>query len=305
LALVSIITVNYNQLQHTCALLDSIRQQHSQDIEVIVVDNASKENPEAFLKAHYPEVKFIRSVQNLGFAGGNNLGIGLATGQYLFFVNNDTELTYFCIDRLLHFIQQTPDCGAVSPLICYYNLEVGTPDVIQYAGMTPVSRVTARNEIIGEGEKDAGQFLTPQRTAYAHGAAMMVPRAVLDAVGGMYEGFFLYYEELDWCERIRRAGYTIWVNPLARIYHKESATVGRHSPLKSYFMHRNRLLFVKRNYPRTRVPFYIYMWMVVYPKALFKFIADRDFARAKAVSQAYFWHFYCIRNDYEKMVPFT
>ncbi|MEI6411431.1 MAG: glycosyltransferase, partial [Bacteroidota bacterium] len=90
--MVSIITVNYNQTAVTCALLDSIRRQEYRDVEIWVVDNASTENPETIFKMQYPEVHFIRSDKNLGFAGGNNLAVREAKGEYLFFINNDTEL---------------------------------------------------------------------------------------------------------------------------------------------------------------------------------------------------------------------
>ena len=100
--MVSIITVNYNQTGYTCALLDSIRRQDWKDVEVLVVDNASHENPESVITTRYPEVTFIRSERNLGFAGGNNLAVRQSKGEYLFFVNNDAEITPGCIARLVH-----------------------------------------------------------------------------------------------------------------------------------------------------------------------------------------------------------
>jgi hypothetical protein len=118
---------------------------------------------------------------------------------------------------------------------------------IQYAGYTPLSKITLRNSAIGCGEEDHGQYDTPHTTPYAHGAAMMVKREVIDKVGLMPECYFLYYEELDWSMMIRRAGYDIWYEPACTIYHKESQATGQNSPLKSYYMTRNRLLFAKRN----------------------------------------------------------
>ena len=118
---------------------------------------------------------------------------------------------------------------------------------IQYAGYTPLSKITLRNSAIGCGEADNGQYDTPHPTPYAHGAAMMVKREVIDKVGMMPECYFLYYEELDWSMMIRRAGYDIWYEPACTIYHKESQATGQNSPLKSYYMTRNRLLFAKRN----------------------------------------------------------
>jgi GT2 family glycosyltransferase len=118
---------------------------------------------------------------------------------------------------------------------------------IQYAGYTPLSKITLRNSAIGCGEEDDGQYDTAHLTPYAHGAAMMVKREVIDKVGMMPECYFLYYEELDWSMMIRRAGYDIWYEPACTIYHKESQSTGQSSPLKSYYMTRNRLLFAKRN----------------------------------------------------------
>lgn len=203
--LVTIITVNFNQPESTCALLDSIRRQEYRRVEIVVVDNGSRNNPEKIFAENYPEIQFIRSDRNLGFAGGNNLGLKRATGDFLFFVNNDAQLTAGCIETLLQLFEDQQEAGAVSPLICYY------PDssVIQYAGMSPVHPLTGRNRTWGNGEKDRGQYAGSRPTAYAHGAAMMIPRRVLNQVGPMAEDFFLYYEELDWCERIRRAGFSV------------------------------------------------------------------------------------------------
>ncbi len=298
--LVSIITVNFNQTEMTCALLQSIREQEFRNLEIIVVDNGSSNDPGAIIQARFPEVIFLRSTTNLGFAGGNNIGIGAARGQYLFFVNNDTEIPRYCIQQLADFLQANPKCGVVSPLLYYFT---PSPSLIQYAGMTPVSNVTARNNTVGARTVDTGQFTQPVPTAYAHGAAMMVPARVVQEVGTMYPPFFLYYEELDWCERIRAAGYEIWVQPLAKMYHKEGHTVGPNSPLKTYFIHRNRMLFMARNRRSALWLFYGYIWMVVFPKNLIIFILKKDWPNLKALSQAMLWYFGGIKNQYERLVP--
>ena len=118
---------------------------------------------------------------------------------------------------------------------------------IQFAGYTPLSKITLRNSAIGCGEEDHGQYDTPHSTPYAHGAAIMVKQEVIEKVGLMPECYFLYYEELDWSMMIRRADYDIWYEPACTIYHKESQSTGQDSSLKSYYMTRNRLLFAKRN----------------------------------------------------------
>ena len=288
--LVSIITVNYNETSSTCALLESIRRQHYRALEVIVVDNASRENPELTITTQYPEVHFIRSEQNLGFAGGNNLALAKAKGKYLFFVNNDAELTPDCIEILTQLFEKQVNVGMLSPLICYFPAALDTADtdqtkpaIIQYAGMTQVSPFTGRNKTLGERELDQGQFKDPQPTAYAHGAAMMIPRAVLEKVGPMWEGFFLYYEELDWCERIRRAGYEVWITPQARIWHKESLTVEKMGTSKIYYLSRNRILFMRRNVRSWKIGvFSLYLIFVLIPKNSLNYFLSGDFDHLKA-----------------------
>lgn len=118
---------------------------------------------------------------------------------------------------------------------------------IQFAGYTRLTSITLRNKTIGYGEEDKGQYETPHPTPYAHGAAMLVKREVIEKVGMMPECYFLYYEELDWSVMIRKAGYDIWYDPAFTVFHKESQTTGKASPLKTFYTTRNRLLFAQRN----------------------------------------------------------
>jgi GT2 family glycosyltransferase len=290
--LISLITVNYNGLDLTVELLNSIRKLTDSNLEIFVVDNASRENPQTFLAQHYPEVHFIRSEQNLGFAGGNNLAVRQAKGDYLFFVNNDAEITEGCLDRLISLFDHHPKAGMVSPMICYFNeSKSAEADLIQYAGMTQVNSWTARNTTVGEKELDKGQFPKPQQTAYGHGAAMMIRREVIEKTGFMFEDFFLYYEELDWCERIRRVGFEIWVEPRAKIYHKESATVGTMSTMKTYYLNRNRIYFMRRNFKGLSfIGFSLFLTFVTIPKNILQFLLRGQFDHAKAFLKAIFWN---------------
>ena len=267
----SIITINYNGLKDTCELIETLPLEDD-SIEVIVVDNASNQDEATIIEQRYPQVTVVRSKVNLGFAGGNNLGIQASHGKYLFFINNDTLLTTASIlppkqgDRegltsyfqpLIDRLESSPKIGIVCPKI---RFAWGNAP-IQYAGYTPLSKITFRNSAIGYGEEDQGQYDIPHPTPYAHGAAMMVKREVIDKVGVMPECYFLYYEELDWSMMIRRAGYDIWYEPACTIYHKESQATGQNSPLKSYYMTRNRLLFAKRNISSLQI-FLTYSYLI-------------------------------------------
>lgn len=241
--LVSVISVNYNQAAITCAMVASLRKVTYPNLEIIVVDNASPSDDPELILEFFPEVKLIRSEKNLGFAGGNNLGIKQARGKYLLFLNNDTEVAPDFLEPLVELFEKDGLAGIASPKIIFY----GTDNVIQYAGSTGINPWTGRSKGIGSQETDRGQYNTSAQTALADGAAMMVPRRVINHVGLMPEMYFLYYEELDWCEMIKRAGYTCHYIANATIFHKESMSVGKVSVLKTYYMNRNRLLFIRRN----------------------------------------------------------
>ncbi len=290
---VSVITVNFNQAQTTLKLLDSLCSIPYQDFEIIVIDNGSEENPEHLLKSRYPEIIFLRSDKNLGFAGGNNLGINLSQGKYLFFINNDATVTGDTIPRLLELFTTIPRLGIVSPLICFDpSLTRSNLDIIQFAGATRINPITARNKTIGRMQKDFGQFREPAPTAYIHGAAMMIPRRIIEEVGRLEEAFFLYYEELDWCERIKNAGYKIYLEPRAKVYHEESIATGKDSPLKTYYLNRNRILFMRRHYSGLYLmAFTVFFVFISTPKNLAKYLIKGQWDHCKAFLRAIYWHF--------------
>ena len=277
---ISIIAINYNGLKDTCELIETLPLE-DESLEVIVVDNASNNDEATVIEQRYPQVKVIRSNQNLGFAGGNNLGIKAAKGKYLFFINNDTLLRHQTSDirHLINRLESSPKIGIVCPKIRF----AWGDNPIQFAGYTPLSRITVRNRAIGCGESDNGQFDTAHPTPYAHGAAMMVKRDVIGEAGMMPECYFLYYEELDWSMMIRRAGYDIWYEPACTIFHKESQATGQNSPLRTYYLTRNRLLFVKRNNKQvSRYLSYIYLIAIVGIKEIVKYTIQKRPDLAKA-----------------------
>ena len=282
----SIITINYNGLKDTCVLIESLPLEE-QSIEVIVVDNASKENEAAIIANHYPMVKVIRSEKNLGFAGGNNLGIKAAQGKYLFFINNDVILKPQTSD-ISHLVSRLETNDKIA-MVCPKIRFAWGDNPIQFAGYTPLSRYTMRNRSIGFGETDKGQYDIAHPTPYAHGAAMLVKREALEQVGLMPECYFLYYEELDWSMMFTRAGYDIWYEPACTIYHKESQSTGQNSSLKTYYLTRNRLLFVKRNIQGLRRYItYTYLLLIVAPRDICKYILHRQFNLASATIKGIF-----------------
>ena len=193
--LISFITICYNGLDDTCVLIESLRNIISSvSYEIIVVDNASRQDEASLIQERYPFVRTLRSEKNLGFSGGNNLGIQIAQGKYLFLINNDTYLTEDGLPALIERLESDPRIGAVSPKIRF----AFPPQSIQFAGYTKLSRYTMRNKALGMGCPDDGTFDTPRPSAYLHGAALMLKREVIWKAGLMPEIYFLYYEELKY-----------------------------------------------------------------------------------------------------------
>ena len=288
--LVSIVSVNFNQPAVTEAFLRSVRECNDYPaIEVIVVDNGSREDWTPDWRMRFPEFTFIRSEENLGFAGGNNVGIAAARGDYYFLVNNDTELTSGLVGTLVRTLESNPKIGMVSPKILYDE----NRDLIQYAGYTEMNFLTGRNRCVGQLETDCGQYDgLSKETGYVHGAAMMVRKSAIERAGLMDTNYFLYFEELDWAERIKKVGYDLHVNLDAAIYHKESVSVGKRSALKEYFMTRNRILFMRKHAPRLAfLGFCAYYTLVVTPRNLLTYLKNGEYGYIKVFFMAIRWHF--------------
>ncbi|WP_046243465.1 glycosyltransferase family 2 protein [Hymenobacter terrenus] len=285
--LVSIISINYNQAEVTCAMLASLRELTYPNYEVIVVDNASPTEDPGSIAERFPEVQLIRSPQNLGFAGGNNLGIRSAKGTYCLFLNNDTEVTPNLLDALVDVFERDPRVGVVSPKIIFY----GTNNLIQYAGCDGISPWTGRGHVTGYLEPDNGQHDNSRSTDLIHGAAMMVPTEVIRRAGLMPELYFLYYEELDWCEMIKRMGYLSYYESQGVIYHKESVSVGQGSVLRTYYMNRNRLLYIRRNSQGWR--FWsgcLFFLSIALPKNSLMYAYRRQWSHLRALWRGVGWH---------------
>lgn len=287
--LVSVISINYDHPEVTCLMIDSLRRITYPSYEIIVVDNASPNDDPGIIPSTYPEVIFIRSEVNLGFAGGNNLGIRQARGKYVLFLNNDTEVEPGFLEPLVQKFENDHSIGAVSPKIRFFH----HPDILQFAGITEFNPITIRNKGLGFGSKDVGQFDKDSITAYVHGAAMMVPMKVIREVGMMADCYFLYYEEHDWASRIKKAGYKLWYVHNSEVLHKESVSTGKSSPLKIYYMNRSRLIFLRRNIFGFKFLIAMsYQLIVAIPKNALKYLVRGETGYFNAYMKAVNWNFF-------------
>lgn len=240
---VTVIVLNWNGGQETLDCLASLRRLDYPCFDVVVVDNCSTDGSTEPIRESFPEVWLIETGANLGFTGGNNVGIRHALDRgadYVLLLNHDTEVASDFLTHLLHAVEADPRVGMAGPLIYYYDY----PEIIWSAGGA-IDPQRGQARMVGLDELDSGQYgSTSREVDFVSGCALLARRSVLEQVGLLNERFFAYYEEAEWCVRVRRAGYHILNVPRAKVWHKISPGRRAASPVVHYYMTRNRLLFL-------------------------------------------------------------
>ena len=284
---VSVVAVNFRQPDVTADCLDALRACTYPELEVVLVDNGSLSDESARFAYHYPGVVNVRSEENLGFAGGTNLGIRHATGELILMLNNDTLVAPDFLQPLVEVLSRKPEVGMVSPKIVFHD----PAGVIQYAGSFIGQPVLGRGTQIGHMEVDRGQYDDTRYTDLPHGACMLVRREVFERVGLLPEFYFMYFEELDFAVAARKAGYATMYCGATHIVHRQSVSLGVGSPRKTYYLHRNRVVFYRRALSRLAyVAFLCYYLCVAVPAAVLRFSRKRDFDHLRALGRALSWN---------------
>jgi len=227
-AVLSVIIVNWNVRDLLQRALASVYASWDgkPGLEIIVVDNASHDGSVAMLRADFPEVVVIANTENRGFPGGNNQGLAAATGDFLLLLNPDTEIIADALPRMVKYLQAHPDVGMVGPQLLNPDGSVQSsrrhfPTLpVLFLESTWLEKLAPRKLLRYYYAQEQPDDLV-QNVDWITGAAMLTRRETFTQVGGMDEGFFMYSEELDWCRRIREAGWRVVYFPEARIVHHE------------------------------------------------------------------------------------
>lgn len=281
---VAIIIVNFNGLEDTLECLSSLERLTYKTWEAIVVDNASANQKEAAeeIRRRFPAVHVIENAENAGFGGGVNIGISRAlerSADYAFLLNNDATVAPDALAVLVQTMETDKRIGIAGPHI-YFAKE---QNLLWYAGGT--FTWNGGGQHIGEGLTDAAfTGSTVRDTDYMTGCALFVRRETLEKIGLLPEPYFMYYEDIEWSLRARRAGYRVVVAGLARVWHKVSQSAQKlGTPARHYYDIRNRLLFARRNASfHSRVA--VYFWsFYFYTKQILKIAL---FPSTRAVSRA-------------------
>jgi GT2 family glycosyltransferase len=243
---VAIVVLNWNRKKDTLCCLESLTKIDYPRYEVIVVDNGSTDGSVEALREAFPDPLLIQTGSNLGYAGGNNIGIERAFergADYVLVLNNDTMLDSFAVRSAVDVAQTIGDKAGV---IGFATYDYDHPEALNDLGLAYKGKGRFRFHLPTQEELENNNFLPIES---AHGCAMLLTRLMLEKVGLLHEEFFLMDEEIDLCARARRAGFAVVGATKARVWHKGSATFGgAHDPLKLFYLYRNTLLYMKRRY---------------------------------------------------------
>ncbi len=237
----SVVIPNWNGLRFLADCLDALRKQTLADIEVILVDNASVDGSQAFVRAQYPEVRLIELAENRGFTGACNRGIAEASGEFIALLNNDTEVEPDWARRVAGAFDAKPEAGAVASKMLLFDRR----DCFHTAGDFFTTAGGAGNR--GAWERDSGQYDRGEFVFSACGGSAVYRRSMIAEIGALDDDFFFLLEDIDIAWRAQLAGYKVWYEPRAVVYHHLSATGG--GATASFHDGRNGIWLVLKNVP--------------------------------------------------------
>jgi GT2 family glycosyltransferase len=252
---VAILIVGWNSRELLGPCLDSIRAMDPpRTRQVVLIDNASSDDTVSFVRQQYPEVELIANKENAGFARGNNQGMAVARGRMVLLLNPDTEVRPDAIPSLLDFLERHPEVGVCGPKLLY-------PD----GRLQPNGRrfpTLASQLLVATGLRQLSPAAYDMRYQWGRtdfdreadvdevsGACLMVRREVVEQVGGMDEHLFMYYEEVDWCYRIKRAGWKVAYVPRAEVVHHIAQSVNKAGFRAYRAFHTSQYRYFRKHFP--------------------------------------------------------
>lgn len=285
---VTVIVLNWNGKENTRECLESLKHVVYPNYEIIVVDNASTDGSQEFLKENFPEIALLENRRNLGFGGGLNVGIKEAikrNADYVLCLNNDVVVDENILTELVKVGELSTNIGGLCPMEYYYNQSnriICAGGIIRFV----------RGKVFGHGELDSGQFNKVRETGLLSGPAMMLKLKALLDVGLFDTSYFYGPEDKDIALRLIKRGYKLMFVPTAKLWHKgRGATGGRITPLNIYFHVRNYLLFVKKHANGLKLFFSVlYFGLFDFPLTLLRGVILGKRRQVDAAVKGVLWH---------------
>ena len=249
-----VVILNWNGSAHLRTFLPSVIRTTPSDIGIVVADNGSTDDSRNVIRLEFPSVELLELDANYGFAGGYNRALSRIEADYFILLNSDVATTEGWCEPLVAALDNNLSLAAVQPKIRAYT----SPDNFEYAGacggfIDALGYPFCRGRILQCVETDNGQYDISRRCFWASGACMACRSEAFFRTGGFDEDFFAHMEEIDFCWRAQRYGYSIAVEPASVVYHLGGGTLPTNSPRKTYLNYRNNLYMLYKNLPSGRL----------------------------------------------------
>ena len=304
----AIVILNWNGKRFLERFLPTLLRTLPDYAEVVVCDNASKDDSVAFMEEHFPQVKLLLNDRNEGFARGYNLALQRVEAKYYCLLNSDIEVTDGWIEPVIEQMDANEKIAAVQPKLRSFDRR----DEFEYAGASggyidKYGYPFCRGRVFSNVEKDRGQYDDVIDIFWATGAAMFVRSDVYHLMEGLDGDFFAHMEEIDFCWRIKNLGYKITVNPAPVVYHIGGGTLPKNNSYKTFLNFRNSLYLLIKNLPEERLAKTLILRFFLDQVAAFSFLAQGHFKDFTAVYKAIFTfartykQFYAKRNTFPKL----
>ncbi len=284
--LVSVLIVNWNGEKYLNTCVGSIVNQKYSNLEIIVVDNASTDNSINILKKEFPFVKIIQNYENLGFAAANNIGIKNAKGELIALFNYDAIADPEWLGTLVEVLQNSRKIAAVAGKVYYWGDKYGKDAV--FCTWSKIDPYSCNLYNFNDNEPMS-------KVDYLTGAAMIVKKQVIENIGLMDSEYFLYFDETDWCARMLRAGYDLIYFPDAMVWHMVSGSVAD-AKLKLYYMTRNRIRFVLKNFDWKYISLFAWLYMIETIYVFIQGMKHHDLREIKVRIKAISWNILHLRK---------
>ncbi len=297
---VAVVILNYNGKKFLQQFLPSVIA-HSQSAEIIVADNGSTDGSVDFISSEFPAIRVIRSQKNLGFCGGYNFALKQVSATYYVLLNSDVEVTQGWIEPMISLFNSDSTIGAIQPKMLAFNRK----DEFEYAGaagglIDGLGYPFCRGRIFNKLEKDIGQYNDVTPVFWATGACHFVRASLYHQVGGLDEDYFAHMEEIDFCWRLKRAGYAIYYNGNSTVFHVGGGTLSSNSPRKTYLNFRNGLSLIFKHMPFSQLVWKFPLRLLLDWAAAIKFLTQPSYKDALAVVKAHLHFFYGFGNELAK-----
>jgi len=300
--LCSVIIINYNGRKLLKRFLPSIERLNYENYEVIIIDNASRDDSVLFVKSHYPQFKIVKNPQNFGTAEGSNSGIPHAKGEYILWLSNDMELDPSLLRLMVETAESSPDIGVCTCKMRRITVQGEKLNIIDSVGgdIDIFGFPSAR----GINEPDKGQLDEVSEVFFSFGGAMLIKQEVINKIGAYDPTFFTLADDIDLCWRAHLAGYKVVVQPKAVLYHRVSATLGTifRRSRKRYVSEKNTFRMLLKNYSSSTLAKVLPPYLGLLTAEITLFLMLRKFRLVTAYLKAILWNLYNFRDAWTQHV---